>query len=165
VPELIAQLGAADVRARVSAAWELAGAGALDAAGVGALRSALDDPSEPVRNAAAWALGHVNGPGVQEARAYDQPPRLSRQTKPRYPLNAFNQRIQGTVGLDILIDAQGRVARADVRVSIPELDQAALECVREWQFEPARRGGRPVPTLATAPINFRITGSAARDDH
>jgi len=29
--------------------------------------------------------------------------------------------------------------------------------VKEWRFRPARKAGRPVSTIASAPVTFRIT--------
>ena len=55
-----------------------------------------------------------------------------------------------------MIDEEGDVAHAEVRESIPVFDAAALECVRAWKFKPALKGGRPVPTMAVAPVTFRI---------
>jgi outer membrane biosynthesis protein TonB len=46
--------------------------------------------------------------------------------------------------------------RARVLQSIPLLDTAALEVVREWIFTPAVRHGVPVATVARAPVVFRI---------
>jgi len=43
-----------------------------------------------------------------------------------------------------------------VAQSIPLLDAAALEAVREWVFTPALKHGVPVATLARAPVGFRI---------
>jgi periplasmic protein TonB len=87
---------------------------------------------------------------------YDRPPRLIRQVKPRYPQEAFVKKVEGVVVVEILIDAAGRVARARVIRSAPLLDEAALEAVRSWVFEPAVRHGRPVATAAVAPVSFRI---------
>ena len=39
---------------------------------------------------------------------------------------------------------------------MPLLDAAALEAVRQWVFAPAHKKGRPVATLALAPVTFRI---------
>jgi protein TonB len=86
----------------------------------------------------------------------DRPPRPIRMTKPIYPQEAFIKKVEGTVVLEILIDAEGRVVRARVLHSVPLLDAAAAESVRQWLFAPAIKGGRPVPTLAQAPISFRI---------
>jgi len=94
--------------------------------------------------------------GTLVVRDYDRPPRVLRKTKPRYPEKAFVEKIEGTVVLEILIDVRGRVTQARVLQSVPALDDAALATVREWLFEPAMKGGRPVPTLARAPIHFVI---------
>jgi protein TonB len=61
------------------------------------------------------------------------------------------------VKVEILIDKTGRVAKTRVVKSIPELDAAALECVRDWVFQPAQKGGQPVSTVASAPVTFKIT--------
>ena len=58
--------------------------------------------------------------------------------------------------VEILIDAQGRVARARVVQSVPLLDAAALQTVYQWLFMPAMKHGRPVATLAHIPVAFRI---------
>jgi protein TonB len=86
----------------------------------------------------------------------DRPPRLLHQTRPRYPQEAFVQKVEGVVLLEILIDAEGRVARARVVQSVRLLDDAALAAVREWRFAPAVKAGRPVASLAYAPVSFRI---------
>jgi outer membrane biosynthesis protein TonB len=36
------------------------------------------------------------------------------------------------------------------------LDAAALQTVYQWIFHPAVKHGRPVPTIAHAPVAFRI---------
>ena len=36
------------------------------------------------------------------------------------------------------------------------LDEKAIEAVRLWRFRPAMKGGRPVATIARAPVAFRI---------
>jgi TonB family protein len=60
------------------------------------------------------------------------------------------------VVLEIVIDASGRVVRWRVLRSIPLLDAAAIRTVQQWVFEPAIKNGRPVTTVATAPVTFRI---------
>jgi hypothetical protein len=40
--------------------------------------------------------------------------------------------------------------------SIPLLDAAAVQTVYQWIFSPAMKNGRPVATLAEAPVTFRI---------
>jgi periplasmic protein TonB len=100
--------------------------------------------------------GVLGGTGTGPVMDYDSPPRPVKMTKPVYPQEAFIKKIEGTVLLEILIDSQGRVVRARVIQSVPLLDAAALQCVYQWVFQPAVKNGRPVPTIAHAPVNFRI---------
>jgi protein TonB len=76
--------------------------------------------------------------------------------RPIYPREAHDERIEGTVVVEILIDSEGRVARRRVIQSAPGLDEAALACVASWRFKPAVKGGKPVPTIAHVPIAFRF---------
>jgi TonB family protein len=47
--------------------------------------------------------------------------------------------------VEVVVDALGRVESARLRTpSASYFDERALETVRAWRFEPARRGGRPV---------------------
>jgi protein TonB len=103
--------------------------------------------------------GVIGGTGTGlpvPVRDVDRPPRLLRQVKPVYPSEAFVKKVEGTVLVEIVIDDQGRVARTRILQSIPLLDAAALECVRQWVFAPALVRSRPVATLALAPVTFRI---------
>jgi protein TonB len=164
--ELEAALGSENAEERRAAAWALAGAGSPTPELRQALTRMRDgDPDEKVRLAAEWALGHLIPvtpavPGVtagsRREDAYDTPPRLVRQTRPTYPPDAYAQGIMGNVEVELLIDERGDVTHAQVSASIPALDAAALECVRGWKFNPAVKGGRPVPTMAVAPVTFKI---------
>jgi len=100
--------------------------------------------------------GTGTGPPPVPVKAPDRPARILRMTRPRYPRDAFVAKREGTVVLEILIDDQGRVVRTRVLQSVPVLDAAAVECVHAWEFAPALHGGRPVASLANAPISFRI---------
>ena len=100
--------------------------------------------------------GMLGGTGTGPVSDYDTPPRPIRVTKPQYPQEAFIKKVEGTVLVEILIDAQGRVVRARVLQSVPQLDAAALQCVYQWIFQPAVRRGHPVAIIAQAPVNFRI---------
>ena len=100
--------------------------------------------------------GVIGGTGDGPVLDYDQPPRPIKITKPQYPQEAFVKKIEGTVEVEILIDAGGNVARARVVQSIPALDQAALQTVYQWRFSPAIKNGHPVATIARAPVQFRI---------
>jgi TonB family protein len=111
---------------------------------------------------AGEVLGKVPAVQAQETSKeladseYHTPPKPTRLKKPKYPRAAFDNRIEGTVIVELLIDAKGKVAKARIIQSVPALDEAALECVKKWRFEPAKKAGKPVPAIANAPIAFRI---------
>jgi protein TonB len=100
--------------------------------------------------------GVLGGTGTGPVMDYDSAPRPIKITRPQYPQEAFVKKIEGTVVVEILIDSQGRVVRARVIQSVPLLDAAALQTVYQWVFQPAMKHGRPVPTIAHAPVAFRI---------
>ena len=100
--------------------------------------------------------GVIGGTGDSPVMDWDQPPRLLKQSRPVYPQEAFIKKIEGVVMVEIVIGIDGRIGKARVKRSIPQLDAAALQCVQQWLFSPAVKGGRPVATIADAPVTFRI---------
>lgn len=100
--------------------------------------------------------GVLGGTGTGPVMDYDSPPRPIKITRPQYPQEAFVKKVEGTVIVEILIDSTGRVVRARVLQSVPMLDAAALQTVYQWVFQPAVKHGAPVPTIAHAPVAFRI---------
>ena len=51
---------------------------------------------------------------------------------------------------------EGRLKDAKVLRSIPLLDQAALDAVKQWQFTPTLLNGVPVPVIMTVTVNFTL---------
>jgi periplasmic protein TonB len=100
--------------------------------------------------------GCVGCTGDGPVTDYDQAPRPIKITRPQYPQDAFIKKIEGKVVLEILIDSTGHVVKARVVQSVPMLDQAAVQTVYQWVFSPAMKKGRPVATIALAPVDFRI---------
>jgi protein TonB len=74
---------------------------------------------------------------------------------PIYPPEAQAARVQGIVIAEIRIGEDGRVADARVLRSIPLLDTAALDAVRQWHT-PTMLNGAPVPVLMTVTVNFTL---------
>jgi protein TonB len=75
---------------------------------------------------------------------------------PVYPAIAQSARVEGVVILEAVIDAQGVVESARILRSIPLLDQAALDAVRQWRFSAARLNGDAVPVVMTVTVNFTL---------
>jgi len=85
-----------------------------------------------------------------------RPPAKLHDVKPVYPQAAQVARVQGVVIVEAIIDANGRVADVRVLRSIPLLDGAALDAVKQWQFEPMVVAGEPRAVRMTLTVNFRL---------
>ena len=75
---------------------------------------------------------------------------------PVYPEDAKAAGIEGIVVLDVVIGENGSVIEARVIRSIPELDQAAIDAVLQWQYEPTLLNGEPVEVEMNVTINFTL---------
>jgi len=74
--------------------------------------------------------------------------------KPLYPDSARAAQVKGVVILDVTIAIDGSVSNARVLRSIPIFDQAAIDAVRQWKFEPTLLNGTPVEVEMAVTINF-----------
>lgn len=104
------------------------------------------------------ALGPPPSPGPQpfDARVMEAPVRLHAPL-PAYTEPARRARRQGDVVVEAVIDLEGRVREARILESLGfGLDESALRALAEWRFEPARKGGRPIPVLYTLVVRFRL---------
>jgi TonB family protein len=81
-------------------------------------------------------------------------PTKIKDVKPVYPAIAQSARVAGVVTIEATIGPDGKVIDAKVVRSIPLLDQAALDAVRQWEYTPTLLNGVPVPVLVTVTINF-----------
>ena len=143
-------------------------------------------PDLPTSTAAAPDGAIPNGPGVESgpgvldpfgtATAVTPPPPLpvpptpklvrvgGRIREPRkilhvapiYPEIARQVRAQGTVTLECMLDATGRVESVRVLGSQPLLDDAAVMAVRQWRYTPTELNGVPVPVLMTILVRFSL---------
>jgi protein TonB len=75
---------------------------------------------------------------------------------PVYPAIAQSARVQGIVILEATIGVDGKVIDAHVLRSIPLLDQAAIDAVRQWEYTPTMLNGAPVPVIMTVTVTFTL---------
>ena len=101
-------------------------------------------PAPPARQDAVRPGGSIRQP--QQIRKVD----------PIYPQMAILARIQGMVIIEATIGADGRVINARVLRSVSQLDQAALDAVRQWEYTPTLLNGEPVPVIMTVTVNFQL---------
>ena len=118
----------------------------------GAPRMHLGVSVSGVPGAATSPPAPPDGP-VRVGSSIRQPVKI-KDVPPVMPDIARSARIQGVVILEVTIDAQGRVSNARVLRSIPLLDQAALDAVRQWEYEPTLLNGVPVPIIMTVTVPF-----------
>jgi protein TonB len=84
------------------------------------------------------------------------PPRKIKDVRPAYPPVALLTQVRGSVIIEITIGTDGKVEEAAVIHSVPQLDQAALDAVRQWEYEPTRVNGMFVALIMTVVVNFAI---------
>jgi protein TonB len=149
---------AAPVEAPTEIKPEAIDAGALSAAGrveggiiggvaggiVGGLEAAPPPPPPPPPPAPVRVGGAIR-----------QPTQI-KKVNPIYPPIAQSARVQGVVIIEAIIGLDGRVQEAKVLRSIPLLDAAALDAVKQWQYTPTLLNGVPVPVIMTVTVNFTL---------
>ncbi len=84
-------------------------------------------------------------------------PRKTREVKPVYPEIARKARIEGVVILEITVSKQGKVRDVKVlRGLAMGLTEAAVDAVKQWEYEPSTLNGRPVEVLVTVTVRFNL---------
>ena len=58
--------------------------------------------------------------------------------------------------IEATIGPTGNVQDAKVLRSIPLLDDAALDAVRQWEYTPTLLNGIPVAVIMTVTVDFRL---------
>jgi TonB family protein len=117
-------------------------------------RSAGAGPAGPAAVAAPPSVRTLNGVEAVRVGGAIRAPTQIRKVNPEYPAIAQSARVQGVVILEVLIDQQGRVSDIRVLRSIPLLDQAAIDAVRQWEYMPTLLNGVPVPVVMTTTVQF-----------
>lgn len=85
-----------------------------------------------------------------------KPPVKIRDVRPVYPADARAARVKGVVIIEARIGVDGGIEEAYILKSIPELDQAALDAVKQWKFVPTLLNGQPTPVIMAVTITFDI---------
>jgi|GEM_PF-1599351 len=133
------------------------GKGNVEAA-LAAYKKALDRVEELEARASKTSVRKEQAPTVSPIRVGDSipAPRKLVDAAPEYPEVAKSAGVQGAVILDAVIGTDGKVQDVRVIKSIPLLDQAAIETVRKWVFEPTIINGVAVPVITTVTVTFKL---------
>ncbi|WP_158253655.1 energy transducer TonB [Chromobacterium alticapitis] len=100
--------------------------------------------------------GHPTGASGDHEALYA--PAYLANPKPPYPERSRQLGEEGVVWLNVRVDANGRALSVELARSsgFRRLDQAALDTVSRWRFEPARRGGAAVASRLSLPVRFAV---------
>ncbi|MCJ7579853.1 MAG: M56 family metallopeptidase [Candidatus Aminicenantes bacterium] len=90
------------------------------------------------------------------ARGDIKPPKLIKSVKPDYPEEAKKEGIEGAVILEATTDQDGVVQKVEILRSIPALDQAAIDALKQWEFEPMLINGEPKGVIFTVTCRFSL---------
>ena len=83
---------------------------------------------------------------------------LIKKVNPKYPEEAREQRIQGVVLIQAVINKQGDIADLQLISGEPTLAKAALEAVKQWKYRPYLLKGEPVEVETQIQVNFTLSG-------
>jgi TonB family protein len=81
---------------------------------------------------------------------------LVSKTAPNYPAMAKQSQIEGEVTVNAVIDITGKLTNMKVVSGSPLLQQAALDSLRTWKYEPAFLNDKPVPVQTSITVKFRL---------
>lgn len=95
-------------------------------------------------------------PTLNEYVHADELPEAITRVPPQYPQWAREKAVDGTVMVQALVLKDGTVGDVRVLKSIPPLDTAAVACVRQWRFKPAKDAGKPVAVWVAVPVKFSL---------
>jgi protein TonB len=86
-----------------------------------------------------------------------QAPALITRVPPVYPPLAVNAGVEGIVILEATVGRDGRVEQVEVLRSVPLLDKAAVEAVRQWVYAPLHLNGQAERFVLTVTLSFNLT--------
>ncbi|HSI44909.1 MAG TPA: energy transducer TonB [Methylophilus sp.] len=77
---------------------------------------------------------------------------------PEYPKLAKRAGEEGRVLLKVLVSAEGRPETVEISKGsgFERLDTAAMNAVKQWRFEPARKGGKTLSAYVIVPLAFTL---------
>jgi len=134
-------------------------AGAPAAPDVTSRAAAPASPALAGRAGGAVPAGRAGPAPAAPVASLSAQPRYRTNPAPDYPVRARRLREEGLVYVRVAVTDGGLPAAVTVERGCghPLLDDAALEAVRRWTFEPARAAGTPVASLVVVPVRFSLS--------
>jgi len=93
-------------------------------------------------------------PGLLELKP-NQVPQLIHRVDPRYPPEAVQQNLEGTVVMDVVVDTKGNITHLEIaKGAHPVLDEAARNAVELWKYKPYKEKGKLRPIKFSIVLDF-----------
>jgi TonB family protein len=118
-------------------------------------REVPPDPSGVDANTGAGPLQGVLGT-LQPLGGQAKAPELLVSSAPIYPAMARQAHVEGQVTIEAVIDTNGKLTTMTVISGPPLLQQAAIDSLRTWKYQPGYLNEKPVPTKTSITVNFRL---------
>ena len=86
-------------------------------------------------------------------------PTVTRQVGPQYTQEAMQNRIEGTVGLSVVVLANGTVGEVKVTESLDSiygLDAEAVKAMKQWEFKAGMKDGKAVAVRVAVRMKFTL---------
>jgi TonB family protein len=91
------------------------------------------------------------GPGIVPPKV------LEKTSEPQYTDQARAAKLEGTVGLTIVVGTDQRAHDIKITKSLdPGLDRNAIESIMTWRFQPGTKNGKPVAVQARIDVNYHL---------
>jgi TonB family protein len=82
------------------------------------------------------------------------PPVVVKRVHAAFPKELWSK--PGTVGVAVLVKEDGKIGEVKVMNSPhPELNQLAIDAVKQWEFQPAHKDGKAVASVISVGVNFQ----------
>ena len=122
------------------------------------LKVAMSDAARLAMNQFQGKVGAPDDPSVFRLGVPGvKPPRITYSPEPSLTEAARSHHFQGVVGLNCVVDPTGKVQKVDIVNPLGMgLDDAAVETVRAWRFQPGTKDGQPVAVAIYAAVDFRL---------
>lgn len=126
---------------------------------------------KPLGSVVGGVLGGITEKGDEDvtkraikAEGDVKPPRLIEKVDPVYPEEARKEHVEGIVILEATTDEEGNVARVKVLKSKdPLLNEAAIDAVSQWKYEPFYIKGKPHGLVFTVTVRFKLKVSKTEE--
>ena len=81
-------------------------------------------------------------------------PALLSRVAPTFPEAAARAGVRGAVVLEATVDKSGRVESVRVVRSVPQLEKAAIDAVKQWRYSPLLLDGESMAFIVTVTVSF-----------